>query len=263
MSRMFEIIMVGIISGIVAITTSILGIAGTIIGSVIGSMLFQIMSTYLKDPIEDINVREIENKLAFLFPLIIIFIIELIYLIYILKWDYMGLFLYLEGVTGWMLFRIIGLALIFMGLYSFLISKHINKTLSGTLSFIGLLVFLRGLIDTKLSNFVLYYLIFNNELFDLLLTLCVLIFLLFIIFNVLKDVKNLLIAHKPDSFKYSTGFKDIYMNKNHDNIENENLDDIDDFIVKLDEKGNIKSYSDEYSTSESIKSTYKHDKRKK
>jgi len=84
MSKSLDIIMAGIISGIVAFTTSQLGIAGTIIGAVIGSMLYQFMSHVFKDPIENVNTlktQRVESSIFYVFPLVIILGIEIIYLL--------------------------------------------------------------------------------------------------------------------------------------------------------------------------------------
>lgn len=48
MSKMLDVVMAGVISGIVALTTSKMGVSGTIIGVVLGAMLYQFMSHYVK-----------------------------------------------------------------------------------------------------------------------------------------------------------------------------------------------------------------------
>ena len=58
MSKMLDILMAGVISGIVALTTTKLGIGGTVIGAVIGAMLYQVMSHFIKEPLENAHTRK-------------------------------------------------------------------------------------------------------------------------------------------------------------------------------------------------------------
>ena len=53
MVKHFNVIMAGVISGIVALFTSYLGISGTIIGSVISSFLYQLLSSYSQEKYEE------------------------------------------------------------------------------------------------------------------------------------------------------------------------------------------------------------------
>ncbi|HIH62141.1 MAG TPA: hypothetical protein HA298_05640, partial [Methanobacteriales archaeon] len=55
MSKAFDIIMAGLISGIVAFTTQKLGVGGTALGAVLGSMLYQLLSHYLREPLGNVK----------------------------------------------------------------------------------------------------------------------------------------------------------------------------------------------------------------
>ena len=83
MSRVLDIVMAGVISGIVAFTTSQLGVAGTVIGAVIGSMLYQLMNHFFRKPIDSVDslrTQKVESSVFYVFPLIIILGIEILYL---------------------------------------------------------------------------------------------------------------------------------------------------------------------------------------
>lgn len=300
MSKLFEVVMVGIISGIVAITTSFLGIGGTVIGAVIGSMLYQIMSHFLKDPIEGMQVHEIEAKIVFIFPLLIIFVIELVYLLAIMNLDTLKIFLHLENFTNNNLFRLMGISLMIMGFYPLISSRHIRRLYATILSFLGLTLFLRGLIDTELVYLKLYRFIFTE--FDFFIAIIILLTLLYIISYVSRDILLLFNEHKPhyseNSSKGLSGREkhlkkyldrvnnkeiiDKINDKNYTNLKqdtnyvdgekfNQNYakkdfdsfqEDLDDICIKLDEDGKIKKFSDETSSSNSISSNYTY-KRKK
>lgn len=73
--------MAGLIAGIVAYTTSQLGIGGTVLGAVLGSMLYQLMSHFIKDPVETVQTQKVEREIFYVFPLVIILAIEIIYLL--------------------------------------------------------------------------------------------------------------------------------------------------------------------------------------
>ena len=119
MSKALDIVMAGVISGIVAFTTSQLGVTGTIIGAVLGSMLFQVMSHIFREPLDGVKTQRVERSIFYIFPLVVILIIEIVYLFYIFSLSPGDLFFALERATDWNLFRTIGLALLVMGLFPF------------------------------------------------------------------------------------------------------------------------------------------------
>ena len=84
MSKALDVVMAGIIAGIVAYATSILGIGGTVIGAVIGAILYQIMSHLFKAPLEGIKTQNVEARIVYTFPLILILIVEILYILAIL-----------------------------------------------------------------------------------------------------------------------------------------------------------------------------------
>ena len=105
MSKMLDVMMAGVISGIVAFTTSKMGIAGTVLGAVLGAMLFQFMSHFVKEPLENVNTKKIETRIVYAIPLIIIMVIEIIYIFAAVYWKPEQIFYFLENATDWNLFK--------------------------------------------------------------------------------------------------------------------------------------------------------------
>lgn len=162
MSKMLDVIMAGVISGIVAYTTSKIGIAGTVIGAVLGAMLYQVMSHYIKEPLENVNTKKIETRIVYTLPLIIIVAIEIIYIFSSLYWKPQEIFYLLENATGWTLFRAIGLGLILMGIYPILNPENIKKSYGYIILSVGIIKLLNGFVDTNSAFVTMYADIFNE-----------------------------------------------------------------------------------------------------
>lgn len=60
-AQVTDIILLGFISGVVAILTSMMGISGTIIGAVVTSIIAESLKTYFKDPLKD-KISEYEKQ---------------------------------------------------------------------------------------------------------------------------------------------------------------------------------------------------------
>jgi hypothetical protein len=91
----------------------------------------------------------------FLFPLVIILIIELIHFLGaagIIPYD---IFINLESITNWRLFRTIGYALIIMGLYP-LFSGKIKSTHGILLIIIGIIELIIGYADVNVHASIIY-----------------------------------------------------------------------------------------------------------
>ncbi|MBC7100792.1 MAG: hypothetical protein H5T40_04105 [Methanobacteriales archaeon] len=185
MSKAFDIIMAGVISGIVAFTTQKLGVGGTALGAVLGSMLYQLLSHYLREPLENVKTQIVEDKIVFTIPLMVILIIEVINFLANFYWRSESIIYLLEGVTHWNLFRSMGLGLLIMGLYPLLRSDEIKKSHGYLLVFAGLLLLLRGFVDVNSSIVKLYSLIFYQ--FDVLISVIVITILLYVIAVILNE----------------------------------------------------------------------------
>lgn len=169
MVKHFNIIMAGVISGIVALFTSFLGISGTIIGSVISSFLYQLLSSYSQEKYEEYDEREdkgsgtlsikkpnLAGEVVYVFPIVVIILIEILFLLTDLHYSFAKAFNVLEMATDNNLFRVMGLALIVLGIYPCLNMNDIDKKNGYVLFIIGFLVFLRGIGDMTQLFYILY-----------------------------------------------------------------------------------------------------------
>lgn len=162
MSKTLDILMAGLIAGIVAYTTSQLGIGGTVLGAVLGSMLYQLMSHFIKDPVENVQTQKVEREIFYIFPLVIILAIEIIYLLSDLYHSPEQIFFALESVTGYNLFKFMGVGLIVMGLYPIIQPKNIKKIYGYILLTVGVVKLLVGFIDVNSPVVMLYAPLFNQ-----------------------------------------------------------------------------------------------------
>jgi len=200
MSKTLDIIMAGLISGIVAYTTSQLGIAGTVIGAVMGSMLYQFMSHFFKDPIENVNTirtQRVESSIFYVFPLIIILAIEVIYLLSSFYHIPSELFQSLETATGWNLFRTIGVGLMVMGVYPLLEPDRIPPIYGLAVLGVGLVKLMAGFVDYNSPIVVLYSPIFRQ--FNELISIILIAILLYVIVSIIQD--SVTIIRKEDQNK--------------------------------------------------------------
>jgi hypothetical protein len=195
MSKMLDVVMAGVISGIVAFTTSKIGIAGTVLGAVLGAMLYQIMSHYVKEPLENahnkknIQIKGIETRIVYIIPLIIIIIIEIIYIFSSLYVEPEQIFYYLENATDWTLFRSIGIGLICMGIYPLLISENIKRSYGYIILTVGIIKLLNGFVDTNSSFVELYAPLFIE--FGMIISLVVIAALSYVSLSIIQESINI------------------------------------------------------------------------
>lgn len=151
-----KIILVGFISAFVAILTSVLGVAGTVIGSVISSVLYNTLSEALEKPVTNASFKKsnFEWDIAYVFPLIVIAIIQLMLILAllaeqgILPANFLNLYLSLQYIASNNLYRILGLALLVMSVYPFVLkTENVNKIQGAIIAFVGLIFLARGLVD--------------------------------------------------------------------------------------------------------------------
>jgi len=197
MSKTLDIIMAGVIGGIVAYTTSKLGVAGTIIGAVVGSMLFQLMSHFFQKPLEGLRTQKVESSIFYVFPLIIILAIGVVYLLSSFYFKPEQIFYYLENATGWNLFRTIGVALLVMGVYPLLESENISKRYGYIILAVGVIILMRGFSDYNSSIVQLYSPIFSQ--FDDLILVMVIAALSYVIISITRE--SVTIIHEKDQNK--------------------------------------------------------------
>ena len=200
----FHIIMAAFISGTVALFTSVLGVSGTIIGSVLSSFLYQLLSGYSEEKLEGGNLRKpkLANEIVYIFPLVVIGIFELIFLCSALHYRFDMLFDMLEAAVNNNLFRLMGLGLILLGAYPFFDSNNIDKRNGTFIILIGILLFLRGLIDITDTTSRIFHEVFAQ--FDLLFAIFIVVGLALVIANILigsgnlrRTTTDLVDTHKP------------------------------------------------------------------
>jgi hypothetical protein len=182
---MLDVMMAGIISGLVAFTTSKMGLSGTILGAVLGAMLYQFMSHYIKDPLDNVKTKKIETRIVYTIPLMIILIIEIIYIFAAVYLKPQQIFYFLENITDWNLFRSIGIGLICMGIYPILISENIKKTYGYIILTVGIIILFKGLVDASISFVELYAPLFAQ--FGLIISLGIVTALLYVILSVIQE----------------------------------------------------------------------------
>lgn len=174
--------MAGMISGIVALTTSILGIGGTVIGAVLGAILYQIISIFVKEPLENATIRKVENEVVYILPLILIAIILIIFIMAYFNSEFFSYYARLKEFTDNNLLRLMGMGLIAMGIYPIIQSKNIDKKYGLIVLFLGVLLFFRGLIDISQHVLNLYGSLMGE--FDYFVPLAILLVLLFVILKI-------------------------------------------------------------------------------
>lgn len=206
MSKVLDIIMAGIISGIVAYTTSQLGITGTIIGAVIGSMLYQLMSHFFSKPmdtVDELKTQKVETSVFYVFPLVIILGIEILYLFSSFYHTFDVIFQSLETATSWNLFRTIGVGLLIMGIYPLLEPDRIAPKYGLIIMAVGVVKLMAGFVDYQSSFVTLYLPLFQQ--FSELISIVLIAALLYVIVNIIQDsvTNSVIIKSKVDQSKTS------------------------------------------------------------
>lgn len=190
MVKHFNVMMAAIISGTVALFTSVLGVSGTIIGSVLSSFLYQLLTGYSEEKYDEGSIRKpkLANEIVYIFPLVIIAIIELIFFFSALHYRFDIIFTFLEEAVANNLFRLMGLGLIVLGAYPYFNSNNIAKRNGTVLLIVGVLLLLRGLMDVTSITSRIFHAIFAP--FDMFFALFVVIALALVIINILLNSEN-------------------------------------------------------------------------
>lgn len=225
----FNVMMAAFISGTVALFTSVLGVSGTIIGSVLSSFLYQLLSGYSEEKIEEGALRKpkLANEIVYIFPLVVIGIIELIFFLSALHYRFDMIFDFLESAVANNLFRLMGIGLIILGAYPYFDSNNIDKRNGTVVLIVGVLLLLRGLMDISSITSKIFYAVFAP--FDSLFALVVIVLLALVIINILigsdneyfksNEFINKHRPRKPHARKIDTSFGrndgDFNHNSNH------------------------------------------------
>ncbi|SCG86358.1 hypothetical protein [Methanobacterium congolense] len=185
MTKTLDIVMAGVISGLVAYTTTQLGIGGTVIGAVLGSMLYQLMTHLFKEPLEGVEAPTISKKIVYIFPLIVIVLVELIYMLSTISVREHHLFYMLENMAGGNLFRSIGFGLLIMGIYPFIQPKEIKKEYGYIIIAVALIKLWNGFSDLNTPITDLYSLLYSE--LGILISLMVILALSYVILAIAKE----------------------------------------------------------------------------
>ena len=211
-----KLILVGCISAFVAILTSILGVAGTVIGSVVSSVLYNMLSEALEKPVSSATLStNFEWEIAYIFPLVVIGLIQLLFIFALLsQWgilpnSFLNAYLSLQNLADNNLYRILGIAMLVISAYPLVVKPDIIKKSHGAIiAFVGLIFLARGFVDFGTTFTNIYSVVFLY--FDFPIAIFALILILYVIYKILLSAKE---SEKE--------FRIIKHNSNEENFSNE------------------------------------------
>ena len=191
-----KLILVGCISAFVAVLTSVLGVAGTIIGSVVSSVLYNMLSEALEKPMEKATFStNFEWEIAYIFPLAVIALIQLLFIFALLSGfdfipdKFLTVYLSLQDFASNNLYRLLGLAMLVISAYPLVVKPDIIKKAHGAIiAFVGLIFLARGFVDFGIPVTDMYSPIFVY--FDLPIAVIALVLILFVIIRILMSAKQ-------------------------------------------------------------------------
>ena len=149
-----KLILVGIISAFVAILTSVMGVAGTIIGSVISSVLYNMLTEAFDQPTKRSISASFEWDIAYVFPIVVIALIQLLLIFALLSENgflpntFLNVYLSLQNFANNNLYRLLGIALLIISAYPLILKPDfVKKEHGGILAFVGIIFLARGFVD--------------------------------------------------------------------------------------------------------------------
>lgn len=192
-----KIILLGCASATLVILTSTLGVEGTVIGSLLTSVIYNTFSQALDEPISGHKTfsRNFEWEIAYVFPLIVIVLIQLLLILAILSgWgflpeSFLDAFLSLQKIAANNLYRILGIATLVISVYPLILKPDIIKKSDGAIiGFVGLIFLARGFVDLNNSITDIYDGLFIH--FDFPIAVFALVLLVFVIYHILSSAKR-------------------------------------------------------------------------
>lgn len=192
-----KIILVACISAFVAITTFALGITGSIIGSVVSSVLYNVLSEALEKPVSGVKFPKanLEWDIAYVFPLVVISVIQLIWIFaFLSNWGilphfFMNIYLSIQGVADFNLYRILGLSLIVMSVYPFILKgNHVKRSDGLVVLIVGLMFLARGFSDVGSAVSHTFGVVYDFVSFPI--SLIAFILLIHVIYSVLSSARS-------------------------------------------------------------------------
>ncbi len=229
-----KIILVGCISAFVAITTALLGVAGTIIGSVLSSVLYNVLSEALEKPVENAKIStNFEWDIAYVFPLIVILLIQLMLILaFLSEWGllpkiFLNIYLSIQGVASNNLYRILGLSLVVMCAYPFVIKRNYVKRFDGiVILFVGLLFLARGFSDMGNSVSQVFRLVYSYV--DFPIALIAFLLLVYVVHSILSSARESEKSISPVNVSKNRNLDDLELKQiRHRRKPSRNLDDLE------------------------------------
>ena len=229
-----KIILVGCISAFVAITTALLGVAGTIIGSVLSSVLYNVLSEALEKPVENAKIStNFEWDIAYVFPLIVILLIQLMLILaFLSEWGFLpkiflNIYLSIQGVASNNLYRILGLSLVVMCAYPFVIKRNYVKRFDGiVILFVGLLFLARGFSDMGNSVSQVFRLVYSYV--DFPIALIAFLLLVYVVHSILSSARESEKSISPVNVSKNRNLDDLELKHiEHRRKPSRNLDDLE------------------------------------
>ncbi|MBQ7927291.1 MAG: hypothetical protein IJ287_00895 [Methanobrevibacter sp.] len=212
-----KLILVGFISAFVAILTSVMGVAGTIIGSVISSVLYNMLTEVLEKPVNKATFStNFEWDVAYVFPLVVIALIQLLLIFAllaefgILPSTFLNVYLSLQDFANNNLYRLLGVALIIISAYPLVLKPEFVKKEHGIIiAGVGLVFLARGFVDLGNRITAIYDVVFAK--FDLPIAIIAFILLVFVIVKILNSARQ---SENDVNVSHQSGNDEIYT-ENH------------------------------------------------
>ena len=233
-----KIILVGFISAFVALLTTWLGVTGTVIGSVISSMLYNMLSEALEKPVQNATFStDFEWEIAYIFPLVVISLIQLLLIFAMLsEWGvlpshFLNFYLSIQHLTDNNLYKILGIGLLIISAYPLVLKPDIIKKYHGAIiAFVGLIFLARGFVDIDNAITDVYDGLFAN--FDFPIAVLALVLLVYVIIKILisakaNDKEFRIAKHELNNENFSDkSSKKVHHSKKHDDFNYKKEDSI-------------------------------------
>ncbi|MBR6024154.1 MAG: hypothetical protein IK044_04220 [Methanobrevibacter sp.] len=212
-----KLILVGLISGLVTALTIFLGVSGTVLGSIFFSVVYNMLAEWLEDPVSNASFNpDFEWDIVYVVPLVVIALIQLLLILALLAergflpYVFVNFFTSLQHLTDNNLYRLLGIALLFISAYPLVLKPDfVKREHAFILIFVGLIFLARGFVDlgnviTDIYDDVFIY-------FDLPIAIVAFILISFVIFRILS------LSNKSNNeFKKNQIKNDAYVRVNHE-----------------------------------------------
>lgn len=214
-----KLVLVGFISAFVAFLTSVMGVAGTIIGSVISSVLYNMLTEALESPVNKASFStNFEWEIAYIFPLVVIAIIQLILIFAllaesgILPYAFVDVYLLIQDFANNNLYRLLGVALLIISAYPLILRpEFVKKEHGGIIAFVGLIFLARGFVDLGNNITDIYDAVFIH--FDLPIAIIAFVLLVFVMARILYLAKKS--GKESNAVKHSENEENFAANNIH------------------------------------------------